>query len=78
MSEQNHPERTTEQEFHATHSTHAVSSEHKKQHAELIKAGLDTLFEQLNSYLSEAECTRIRNAFTFADSAHLGQYRQTG
>ena len=78
MPEQHQPERTTEQEFHATSSTHEVSSEHKKQHAELIKTGLDGLFGQLSSYLSEQECARIRAAFAVADAAHLGQYRQTG
>ena len=79
MPEQPQPERrTTEQEFHATSSTHAVSSEHKKQHAELIRAGLDKLFGQLSSYLSDTECNQIRSAFTVADAAHLGQYRQTG
>ena len=73
MPEQHQPERTTEQEFHATSSTHEVSSEHKKQHAELIKTGLDGLFGQLSSYLSEQECARIRAAFAVADAAHLGQ-----
>ncbi len=71
-------EPTTEQEFHATSFTAAVSNEHKKQHAELIKQGLDGLFAELALYLSPAECTRIRAAFAFADGAHLGQYRQTG
>ena len=69
---------TTEQEFHATSFSAAVSGEHKKQHAELIKQGLDGLFGQLSSYLSSDECARIRVAFVFADGAHLGQYRQSG
>ena len=56
----------------------SVSGEHKKQHAELIKQGLDGLFAQLSSYLSADECARIRVAFVFADGAHLGQYRQSG
>ena len=66
------------QAFQATSSTTAVSAEHKKQHAELIKAGLDQLFTQLRTYLPEEECISIRAAFTVADGAHLGQYRQTG
>ncbi len=73
-----HTEPTTEQAFHAITSNVAVSPEHKKQHAELIKTGLDGLFGQLNSYLSPEECARIRTAFAVADSAHLGQYRQSG
>lgn len=71
-------ELTTEQEFHATSNSIAVSNEHKKQHAELIKQGLNGLFSQLSSYLSEQDCARIRSAFVFADGAHLGQYRQSG
>ena len=79
MSDEHNPtEPTTEQAFQATSFTTAMSPEHKKQHAELIKTGLDGLFGQLRSYLSPAECTRIRAAFSVADSAHLGQYRQTG
>ena len=71
-------EPTTEQEFHATSLNAPVPREHQKQHAELIKQGLDRLFGQLSTYLSNEECTRIRAAFVFADGAHLGQYRQSG
>lgn len=51
---------------------------HKKQHADIIKDGLNELFTQLSSYLSTDDCTKIRHAFSIADSAHLGQFRQTG
>ena len=78
MSTQTLPSSATEQEFHATSMSVSVSGEHKKQHAELIKQGLDGLFAQLSSYLSADECARIRVAFVFADGAHLGQYRQSG
>ena len=72
------PPSVTEQEFHATSMGVAVSNEHKKQHAELIRQGLDGLFAQLSSYLPEEERARVRAAFVFADGAHLGQYRQSG
>lgn len=78
MSATDIPEKTTEQEFHATGWSAAISKEHKKQHARLIKSGLDGLFGQLSSYLAPTECERIRAAFACADAAHLGQYRQTG
>jgi GTP pyrophosphokinase len=38
-------------------------------------AGLE---EQLSSYLSAAEVKRVREAYRFADEAHLGQYRGSG
>lgn len=56
----------------------ANTTSHKKQHADLIKDGLNELFSQLSSYLSTDDCTKIRHAFNIADSAHLGQFRQTG
>ncbi len=48
--EQNTTQPTTEQAFHATSFTTAVSPEHKKQHAELIKTGLDGLFGHKAGY----------------------------
>ena len=56
----------------------ASSMAHKQHHADLIKVGLEDLFTQLSTYLSETDCARVRAAFLVADAAHLGQYRQTG
>ncbi|MGL4766503.1 MAG: RelA/SpoT family protein [Formosimonas sp.] len=50
----------------------------KDQHAHLIKAGLTQLFDELNTYLSNDDCAKVRAAYNVADAAHLGQFRQTG
>ena len=63
---------------HAASTIMATATAHKLQHAELIKDSLNTLFTELAVYLSDEDCARIRAAYQVADSAHLGQFRQTG
>ncbi|TDR28867.1 RelA/SpoT family protein [Hydromonas duriensis] len=78
MSKKSPPTITTPLDTLAASTIMANATAHKQQHAELIKTGLDGLFTQLSTYLTEADCSRIRTAFLVADAAHLGQYRQTG
>ena len=39
---------------------------------------LASLLEKLQAYLTEADLQKIREAYRFADAAHLGQYRASG
>lgn len=39
---------------------------------------LATLLDKLQAYLPEADLQKIRDAYRFADAAHLGQYRASG
>ncbi|WP_085316368.1 RelA/SpoT family protein [Derxia lacustris] len=41
-------------------------------------ASFAPLAEVLGSYLSESDLARVREAYRFADEAHLGQFRQSG
>lgn len=41
-------------------------------------ATIDSLTDQLRSYLDEADTARVRAAHAFAESAHEGQFRRTG
>ena len=63
---------------HATTSIMAVATAHKRQHVDLIKDGLSELMRLVSIYLSDEDILKIRAAFNVADSAHLGQFRQTG
>jgi len=43
-----------------------------------VCVSLASLLDKLQAYLPEADLQRIREAYRFADAAHLGQYRASG
>ncbi|MFN7834575.1 MAG: RelA/SpoT family protein [Burkholderiaceae bacterium] len=43
-----------------------------------VVISLGRLLDSLNTYLSVADIKRVREAYRFSDSAHLGQYRASG
>ncbi|WP_229809728.1 RelA/SpoT family protein [Formosimonas limnophila] len=72
------PANQTPPDPHAASTIMTDATAHKQQHADLIKDGLNDLFNQLAMYLSDEDRTKIRAAYQVADAAHLGQFRQTG
>ncbi len=56
-------------------SAHAAAANHADKHAAV---SLAVLLDKLSSYLPESDLQLIRNAYRFADAAHLGQYRASG
>ncbi|MEW6560807.1 MAG: RelA/SpoT family protein [Pseudomonadota bacterium] len=46
--------------------------------ARYVPVSLASLLSKLQAYLPEADLQKIREAYRFADAAHLGQYRASG